>query len=69
MSNDSRAVIDSLHRMVAEEMFLLGQELDDSINAAQQARLADLTATLDEVCELMASHRQTRRPGPGDPPR
>jgi len=47
--------------MVTEEMFLLGQELNDSLDAGQQDRLAQLTTSLDEVCDLMASHRRTRR--------
>ncbi len=64
-SGDDREVIAALRRLVAEEMFLLGQELEDSLDASQRTRLAELSASLDDVCELMASHRSTRRRPPG----
>jgi len=63
-SDDPGQVAETLRRMVTEEMFLLGQELNDSLDAGQQDRLDQLTASLDEVCDLMASHRRTRRRGP-----
>lgn len=60
-SGDPATVTETLRSMVAEEMFLLGQELNDSLDSDQQARLTELTASLDEVCDLMASHRATTR--------
>lgn len=63
-TDDPGQVAANLRRMVAEEMFLLGQELEDALDAGQQDRLDELTATLDEICELMTSHRRTRRLGP-----
>ncbi len=64
-SDDHRQVIGALRRLVAEEMFLLGQELEDSLDANQRTRLDELSVSLDDICELMASHRRTRRRPPG----
>ncbi len=62
MSDEPVPVVETVRRMIAEEMFLLGRELEDSLDTGQQARLEELAASLDELCELLSSHRRTRRP-------
>jgi hypothetical protein len=52
--------ITGLRQLLAEEMHLLGQELEDSLTAVQAHRLDSLSAVLDEATELLNQHRAVR---------
>ena len=56
----SAQLLGGLGRLVDEEMHLLAQELEDSLNQGDSARLAHLSTVLDEAQELLLRHRQTR---------
>lgn len=58
MSEHLPTLVDQIRQLVSEEMFLLGQELDDALDARQQHRLSELTDTLDEVGDLLTAHRR-----------
>jgi hypothetical protein len=49
--------------LVDEEMHLLAQELEDSLNSGESGRLAHISSVLDEAHELLSRHRQTRLRG------
>ena len=53
-------VIDGLQKLVNEEMHLLGQELEDSLNVGDSHRLAHITRVLNEAEALLATHREAR---------
>lgn len=61
MSVETETVITGLRDLVAEEMHLLGQELEDSLDRGQFERLQRLRGVLDEASELLNSHRAVRR--------
>lgn len=63
MGTDAEAIVDGLRRMIAEEMHLLGQELEDSLTATESDRLDELAAELDRATELLVEHRATRPHG------
>ncbi|MGI9611993.1 MAG: hypothetical protein ACR2QO_03725 [Acidimicrobiales bacterium] len=56
-------LLDGLGRLVDEEMHLLAQELEDSLNSGESGRLADISAVLDEAQALLVRHRRTRPGG------
>lgn len=58
MSEHLPTLVDQIRQLVSEEMFLLGQELDDALDARQQHRLSELADTLDEVGDLLTAHRR-----------
>lgn len=58
-SNES--LVAELRGLVAEEMFLLGQELDDTLNGEERRRLTELTKLLDEADTLLELHRTAAR--------
>ncbi|MGI9596700.1 MAG: hypothetical protein ACR2QK_11100 [Acidimicrobiales bacterium] len=60
MKNDPEMVLAELRKMVAEEMFLLGQELEDSLDGKQQQRLTSLATSLDEATDLLSLHRKSQ---------
>ncbi len=60
METDIETIITGLRRLVAEEMHLLGQELEDSLDGQQSTRLDDLGEALDRTAELLAEHRAAR---------
>lgn len=62
METDPDSIVAQLRQLVAEEMHLLGQELEDSLDSAESDRLAQLCASLDEATELLTEHR-ARGPG------
>ncbi len=57
MTVEIEPVIAGLRRMIAEEMHLLIQELEDSLETGQVDRLDVLTKALDEAAELLKQHR------------
>ncbi len=57
MTVEIEPVIAGLRRMIAEEMHLLIQELEDSLETGQVDRLDVLTKALDESAELLKQHR------------
>ncbi len=57
LSVETEPVIAGLRRMIAEEMHLLIQELEDSLEAGQVDRLDHLAKALDEAVELLRQHR------------
>lgn len=60
MGNRNQAIVQELRELVSEEMYLLGQELDDSLDATQRQRLTELSALLDSAAELLDEHRAAR---------
>ncbi len=60
-TSDADQIVNQLHRLIAEEMHLLAQQLEDSLDGAQSDRLDELTETLDSASELLECHR-ARRP-------
>jgi hypothetical protein len=57
---ETEPILAGLRRMIAEEMHLLSQELDDSLDGSQAARLDHLSRALDEVADMMNQHRAAR---------
>jgi len=54
MEVDTETVLEGLRRLIAEEMHLVGQELEDSLDPHQSQRLAQLIETLDRAADLLA---------------
>ncbi len=61
MTTSTDAVLEGLQNLVAEEMHLLGQELEDSLDKGQYDRLQQLCHALDDAAELLTKHRAVRR--------
>jgi len=57
---ETDAVMEGLRQLIAEEMYLLGRELEDSLDGGQPARLEHLIETLDAAAELLARHQAAR---------
>ncbi len=60
MGNANRDLIQQLNELISEEMYLLGQELNDSLVATERSRLRELSTLLDEASDLLAKHRAAR---------
>ncbi|MCP5034653.1 MAG: hypothetical protein GY939_22850 [Actinomycetia bacterium] len=60
LSVETEPVLAGLRRMIAEEMHLLIQELEDSLEAGQVDRLDHLTKALEEAAELLRQHQAAR---------
>lgn len=60
MTSPNETVITELQLLIAEEMHLLAQELEDSLDAGQSHRLGQLSSTLDNASALLTEHRATR---------
>lgn len=60
MDDRNETLIPDLRALIAEEMFLLGQELDDSLTPEERRRLSELSVLLDEAVELLNGHRAAR---------
>lgn len=56
-------VLDGVRQLVNEEMHLLAQELEDSLNAGESHRLAQISSVLDEAELLLLKHRMARPSG------
>ncbi|MEL7156530.1 MAG: hypothetical protein AAFN30_08020 [Actinomycetota bacterium] len=54
---DPEQTLTAVRLLVAEEMHLLGLELEDALGGRQVLRLEQLTETLDEVRELVNRQR------------
>lgn len=54
---DPTLTLADLRQLVAEEMHLLGLELEDAIDGSQIDRLEQLTQVLNEACDLLSRHR------------
>lgn len=57
MRNPNEKLLPELRALIAEEMFLLGQELDDSLGGQERRRLSELSSLLDQASEMLAQHR------------
>ncbi len=57
MQTKGRELLAELRALIAEEMYLLGQELDDSLEAEERRRLTELAEVLNEAAVLLAEHR------------
>ncbi len=60
--DDDRQWLERLRQLVAEELHLLGRELNDSLAPGRARRLSQLTETLDEAERLLVKHRQAHPP-------
>ncbi|MGH1491470.1 MAG: hypothetical protein ACRBK7_19075 [Acidimicrobiales bacterium] len=60
MANGDQAIVRQLREWVSEEMYLLGQELDDSLDGSERKRLTELSALLDSAAESLVEHRAAR---------
>ncbi len=60
MGLEIKSVLAVVQRLMVEELHLVGQEVEDSLHPGQARRLADVTATLDELGRLVAQRRPTR---------
>ena len=54
--------LERLRQLVAEELHLLGRELNDSLAPGRARRLATITETLDAAEQLLVRHRQAHPP-------
>lgn len=61
MTDENNRLISEVNALIAEEMHLRGLEVDDNLLAGDRRRLAELSALLDRVSELLARHRATVR--------
>ncbi len=57
MQTEVRELLAQLRALVAEEMYLIGQELDDSLDATERRRLTELTEVLNDAATMLAEHR------------
>lgn len=63
MEVDTDTVLAGLRQLMAEEMYLLGQELEDSLDGRSSQRLEQVCDTLDQALELLAQHQAARPHG------
>ena len=63
MEVDTDTILAGLRRLMAEEMFLLGRELEDSLDGSSSHRLEEVCDTLDQALELLAQHQAARPHG------
>lgn len=61
MTDNNEQLIAELSELIAEEMHLIGLELDDNLKPGDRTRLAELSALLDRASELLARHRAAVR--------
>ncbi len=61
VGNSNQELLAQLQGLIAEEMFLLGQGLDDSLSGDERRRLAELSDLLDRAAEMLDQHRATAR--------
>ena len=54
---DPWQVVQALRELVAEEMHLLGLEVESALDGAQLNRREELTEALDEANRLLSRHR------------
>ncbi len=55
--NRAESLLSDLRELIAEEMYLLGRELDDSLESGERHRLTELSDLLDQSCKLLTEHR------------
>jgi hypothetical protein len=53
-------LLSDLQDLIAEEMYLIGQELEDSLELTERRRLTELSDVLDRACRLLTDHRPPR---------